>query len=46
MYGKCIFTDYNNVHKNQCATEFMRLKECYLVLPPLLPLTDRHANMA
>jgi hypothetical protein len=31
VYGKCIFADYNNVHKNMCATEFMKLKECYLV---------------
>jgi hypothetical protein len=31
MYGKCIFADYNNVHKDQCKTEFMRLKDCYLV---------------
>jgi hypothetical protein len=31
LYGKCIFADYNNVHKGQCATEFMKLKECYLV---------------
>lgn len=30
-YGKCIFADYNNVHKDMCATEFMKLKECYLV---------------
>lgn len=31
VYGKCIFTDYNNVHKDKCAAEFMKLKECYLV---------------
>ena len=31
VYGKCIFADYNNVHKDMCAKEFMRLKECYLV---------------
>jgi hypothetical protein len=31
VYGKCIFADYNNVHKNMCATEFLKLKECYLV---------------
>jgi len=23
--------DYNNVYKDKCATEFMKLKECYLV---------------
>jgi len=26
--------DYNNVYKDKCATEFMKLKECYLVSPP------------
>ncbi|OAL53071.1 hypothetical protein IQ07DRAFT_641484 [Pyrenochaeta sp. DS3sAY3a] len=31
VYGKCIFADYNNVHKDKCATEFMALKDCYLV---------------
>jgi hypothetical protein len=31
VYGKCIFADYNNVHKDMCANEFMKLKECYLV---------------
>ena len=31
VYGKCIFADYNNVHKDMCAKEFMKLKECYLV---------------
>ena len=31
VYGKCIFADYNNVHKDKCKTEFMRLKDCYLV---------------
>ncbi|KAI8941168.1 hypothetical protein NX059_002405 [Plenodomus lindquistii] len=30
VYGKCIFADYNNVYKDKCATEFMKLKECYL----------------
>ncbi|KAF1918949.1 hypothetical protein BDU57DRAFT_124357 [Ampelomyces quisqualis] len=29
-YGKCIFADYTNVHKDMCAAEFLRLKECYL----------------
>lgn len=33
VYGKCIFADYNNVHKDMCAKEFMKLKECYLVSP-------------
>ncbi|KAH9893749.1 hypothetical protein F4778DRAFT_748380 [Xylariomycetidae sp. FL2044] len=30
IYGKCIVADYNSVHKDKCATEFMRLKDCYL----------------
>ncbi|PQE23149.1 conidiophore development hymA protein [Rutstroemia sp. NJR-2017a BVV2] len=30
-YGKCIVADYNSVHKDKCLTEFMRLKNCYLV---------------
>lgn len=40
VYGKCIVADYNSVHKDKCAAEFMKLKECYLVrnvaarLPP------------
>ena len=31
VYGKCIFADYNNVRKDMCVNEFMKLKECYLV---------------
>lgn len=30
-YGKCIMADYNNVYKDKCLTEFLVLKECYLV---------------
>lgn len=30
-YGACIYADYNNVTKDICAKEFLRLKECYLV---------------
>ncbi|KAM5345584.1 hypothetical protein ACJ41O_011445 [Fusarium nematophilum] len=30
-YGKCIVADYNAVHKDKCAKEFMKLKDCYLV---------------
>ncbi|KAJ5770953.1 uncharacterized protein N7511_003004 [Penicillium nucicola] len=30
-YGKCVVTDYNSVHKDMCAKEFLRLKNCYLV---------------
>ncbi|KAK4130298.1 hypothetical protein BT67DRAFT_391342, partial [Trichocladium antarcticum] len=31
VYGKCIFVDYNSIHKDQCVKEFMKLKNCYLV---------------
>jgi hypothetical protein len=31
LYGKCIVADYNSVHKDKCANEFMKLKDCYLV---------------
>lgn len=31
MYGKCIVADFNSVHKDKCANEFMKLKDCYLV---------------
>ncbi|KAK3949406.1 hypothetical protein QBC32DRAFT_349229 [Pseudoneurospora amorphoporcata] len=30
-YGKCILADYNSVHKDLCANEFLRLKNCYLL---------------
>jgi hypothetical protein len=30
VYGKCIVADYNSVHKDKCAKEFMRLKNCVL----------------
>ncbi|KAK3683864.1 hypothetical protein B0T22DRAFT_469047 [Podospora appendiculata] len=30
IYGKCIVVDYNSVHKDKCAKEFMKLKDCYL----------------
>ncbi|EHK45497.1 uncharacterized protein TrAtP1_013335 [Trichoderma atroviride] len=30
-YGKCIVADYNDVTKDKCAREFLRLKDCYLV---------------
>lgn len=34
-YGKCILQDYQSVHQDMCAREFMRLKDCYLVrFPP------------
>ncbi|RLL96054.1 hypothetical protein CFD26_105415 [Aspergillus turcosus] len=29
-YGKCIVADYNAVHKDMCAKEFMKLKDCFL----------------
>ena len=31
IYGKCIVADYNNVRKDMCLNEFMRLKDCYIV---------------
>ena len=31
VYGKCIVVDYNAVHKDKCLTEFLRLKDCYIV---------------
>lgn len=31
MYGKCVVEDYNSVHKDKCAKEFLKLKDCYLV---------------
>ncbi|PSN68307.1 hypothetical protein BS50DRAFT_633911 [Corynespora cassiicola Philippines] len=30
VYGQCILADYNNVHKDKCMIEFLKLKECYL----------------
>jgi hypothetical protein len=42
IYGKCIFADYNNVYKDKCATEFMKLKECYLVR---LAIPEYHLNV-
>ncbi|KAJ5161683.1 hypothetical protein N7492_007075 [Penicillium capsulatum] len=30
-YGKCVVADYNSVHKDMCAKEFMKLKDCFLV---------------
>ncbi|KAF4125953.1 hypothetical protein GMORB2_1199 [Geosmithia morbida] len=31
VYGKCIVADYNSVHKDKCAKEFLRLKDCYIM---------------
>jgi hypothetical protein len=39
VYGKCIVADYNSVHKDMCAKEFMKLKDCYLVRSCLFYLT-------
>ena len=40
-YGKCIVADYNSVHKDKCVTEFLRLKDCYLVsVVVVLPLAS------
>ncbi|KAF2493177.1 hypothetical protein BU16DRAFT_528507 [Lophium mytilinum] len=30
VYGKCIVADYQNVTKDKCLTEFLKLKDCYL----------------
>ncbi|ROT43358.1 hypothetical protein SODALDRAFT_327551 [Sodiomyces alkalinus F11] len=30
LYGKCIVTDYDGVHKDKCLREFIKLKDCYL----------------
>ncbi|KAI6086639.1 hypothetical protein F4821DRAFT_238211 [Hypoxylon rubiginosum] len=30
IYGKCIVADYNSVHKDMCANEFLKLKDCFL----------------
>lgn len=35
-YGRCIVADYTAVHKDMCAREFMKLKDCYLVWCPRL----------
>lgn len=32
--------DYNAVHKDKCLTEFLRLKDCYLVISALVPYID------
>ncbi|RDI89146.1 hypothetical protein Vi05172_g515 [Venturia inaequalis] len=29
VYGKCIVADYNNVQKDKCAAEFIKLQQCY-----------------
>ncbi|KAJ5097465.1 hypothetical protein N7456_008186 [Penicillium angulare] len=29
-YGKCVVADYSSVHKDMCAKEFLRLKDCFL----------------
>ncbi|KAI2611592.1 uncharacterized protein GGS25DRAFT_483331 [Hypoxylon fragiforme] len=30
LYGKCVVADYNSVHKDKCASEFLRLQDCLL----------------
>lgn len=32
--------DYNSVHKDKCAAEFMKLKDCYLVGLQCYPVVD------
>ena len=27
-YGRCVVADYNNVHKDKCLEEFLKLREC------------------
>lgn len=39
IYGKCIVADYNSVYKDKCAAEFMKLKDCYLVITNALAWT-------
>jgi hypothetical protein len=31
VYGKCIVSDYNNVFKDKCGAEFIKLQQCYTV---------------
>ena len=42
-YGKCILKDYESVHQDMCAKEFMRLKECYLVSLSISPVLSEHS---
>lgn len=37
--------DYNAVHKDKCLTEFMRLKDCYLVSAMPYPLFSSHGGV-
>ncbi|KAI5797654.1 hypothetical protein EDC01DRAFT_650731 [Geopyxis carbonaria] len=30
IYGQCIFADYNNIYKDKCSKDFLRLKECVM----------------
>ncbi|KAF2149267.1 hypothetical protein K461DRAFT_281624 [Myriangium duriaei CBS 260.36] len=30
VYGKCVAAEYQNVRKDMCLQEFMKLKNCYL----------------
>ena len=30
-YGKCISADYNNIYKDKCSKEFLKLQQCYTV---------------
>jgi len=45
-YGKCILADYQSVHKDMCAKEFARLKDCYLVsfCSPISPALSGRAE--
>jgi hypothetical protein len=44
VYGKCILVDFNSVHKDQCAKEFMKLKDCYLVSIPRIMCNRNLSN--
>ena len=30
-YGRCIVADYNNISKDSCLSDFIKLKNCYIV---------------
>lgn len=42
-YGKCIMADYNNVYQDKCLTEFMKLKDCFIVGLQILLDAETHA---
>lgn len=45
-YGNCIVADYNNVRKDKCVKEFLKLQECYTVrLLSARFLSDAHHDV-